>query len=199
MDWVQRSDHLASKFSQSDPLGFYLWGWLQEIVHVTEVWDHDDLIKCTEVAAAEIRNLPRQLVTIRVSVRCHCEAWVKEQGGHFEHLMWCTFSAHHMIRMYLKWGTLKWWIKNATRERIFFPSFFNSKQGDQLTCYVKKNCFYFVKTGNHNNTMRHQHRHSVIPNNGIPERNLLTFSALTDLPNSLLEDLLEVWINLYKS
>jgi hypothetical protein len=86
MEWPWTSDHLASTFSQ--PPHFYLWGCLKETVYATEFWDHDDLIKYIEVAAAEIRNVPTQLVTIRVSIWCHCEAYVQKEGGQFEHL-WC--------------------------------------------------------------------------------------------------------------
>jgi hypothetical protein len=42
------------------------------------------LINRTEVAAVDI--IPRQLVSIRGSIRCRCEACVQVEGRHFEHL-----------------------------------------------------------------------------------------------------------------
>jgi hypothetical protein len=48
---------------------------VKEKVYAMEVWDCDDLINHNEAAATNVRNLLRQLVTVRgaqldVSVRC---------------------------------------------------------------------------------------------------------------------------------
>jgi hypothetical protein len=56
-------------------------------VYATEVRDRDDLSSRTEVAAADIRKLPRQLATVRGSIRRRCEMCVQEEGGNFEYLL----------------------------------------------------------------------------------------------------------------
>jgi hypothetical protein len=56
------------------------------------------------VAAADI--IPRQLVSVMDWIRCCCEARDQAEGGHFEHLLYSTFSAltslHHMNKKVLK-------------------------------------------------------------------------------------------------
>jgi hypothetical protein len=106
------------------PLDFYLWGCLKETVYATEFWDHDCLIKHTGVDPADIRNLPRQVVTVKVSIWCHCEACVQD-----ERTVWtpdvmhiqCTDKCPPHDKNVLKKGTLKHWAKRTTMERIFSP------------------------------------------------------------------------------
>jgi hypothetical protein len=59
-------------------MDFYLWGCTKENVYATEVLDRDDLINSIEVAAAHI--VPSQLVSVRDSNRCRCEACVQAEG-----------------------------------------------------------------------------------------------------------------------
>jgi hypothetical protein len=49
-------------------------------------------------------------------------------------------SPHHMIRLYSKeilWVMFETWYRRQ--------KFINCRQGCQLTCYIKKNCFHLVK------------------------------------------------------
>jgi hypothetical protein len=66
--------------------------------------------------------------------------------------MYSTFSPltspHHMNRKYLQRNTLKWWLKNAKKSRVWFLSL---QQCNQLTFHAKTNCFHFLKFDNHNN------------------------------------------------
>jgi hypothetical protein len=61
---------------------FYFWGCLKEKFYATEVQDHDNLLNCIEVVAADIRNMLRKLVTVRGSLQCHCEECAQEDRGH---------------------------------------------------------------------------------------------------------------------
>jgi hypothetical protein len=49
-----------------------------EEVYATEVQDRDNLVTCTEVAAAD--TVPRKLASIRGSIRRRCEACVQVEG-----------------------------------------------------------------------------------------------------------------------
>jgi hypothetical protein len=51
-----------------------------------EVLDDHPLIGI-HVATADISNLPREIVFARSSIRRRCEAYVKEEEEHFEHLL----------------------------------------------------------------------------------------------------------------
>jgi hypothetical protein len=68
-------------------------------------------------------------------------------------VMYSTFPDKN--RMYTIRGTPKWQMKNATKNRICFVSFFNYKQRDHMTYYVKKELFQIVKIKNYNNTRKH--------------------------------------------
>jgi hypothetical protein len=58
--WPQRSHSLP-------PPRFLFLGMLGQKVYVMEVWNRDKPINPIEVAAAGIRTLPRQLITVRSS------------------------------------------------------------------------------------------------------------------------------------
>jgi hypothetical protein len=64
-------------------------------VYATDARDGDELINGNEVAAADTGgNLPRQLVTAKGSIWRCCELYVEdEEEEHFDHPVWCTFSA----------------------------------------------------------------------------------------------------------
>jgi hypothetical protein len=53
-------------------LGFFLWGYIKENVHVMEVQDQGDLIICILVAAKAVSGQPRQLVHVRISIEHLC-------------------------------------------------------------------------------------------------------------------------------
>jgi hypothetical protein len=65
-------------------------------------------------------------------------------------------------------------------------AFFHRKQGNQLTYYVKMNCFYFVKIDSHNNKRDINVKMSKLGNGGESEKKK-TFSAPDDLPNNVLK------------
>jgi hypothetical protein len=118
MDWALRSDRLVSTFSRSDlpPADFYLCGCTKENVYSTKFRDRDDQINSIEVAAAGI--VPRQIVSVRGSIRRRCEACVQAEGGHFKHLSWlCTVHSAPwqvpttLTEKYSKRSTLKWRLK----------------------------------------------------------------------------------------
>jgi hypothetical protein len=99
-----------------------MWGCMKEKVNAVEVQGHDDVINRIEVAAADF--IPRQLVSIRGSIWCRCEACVQVEGAHFEHLLWlCTAHSVHwqvpttQTEKYSKRSALKWRFKNATKGR----------------------------------------------------------------------------------
>jgi hypothetical protein len=80
--WIGHGGPITWHPHSSDltPLDFCLWGCTKEKCYATEVWDHNNLINCTEVAAAHI--VPRQLASVRGSIR---HRYVQVEGGHFEH------------------------------------------------------------------------------------------------------------------
>jgi hypothetical protein len=83
MEWAWRSDHQSPPHSPDlTLLDFYLWGSMKETVYSTGVQDRDNLIYRTEMAAADI--IPRQLVSVRDSIRCRRGACVQAEGGHLE-------------------------------------------------------------------------------------------------------------------
>lgn len=57
------------------------------------------LIKGTDMAAADNRSLPRQLVTVRGSIQCHCEVCVQMSGKSLQTSVICydTHSLHWQI------------------------------------------------------------------------------------------------------
>jgi hypothetical protein len=65
--------------------------------YATEIQDRDSINNSIEVAAADIRNLPRD--ALRDALRRRCDSCVQEEGEKFEHLLRYTFSArtgpHH--------------------------------------------------------------------------------------------------------
>jgi hypothetical protein len=68
-------------------LHFCLWGWWKEKNSCQEVRNGDHLLIRIQVAAADVRNLPKELVSARGSIRRRYEPCVNEEGGHVEHLL----------------------------------------------------------------------------------------------------------------
>jgi hypothetical protein len=160
---ARRSDSLASIFSRSDSPRYFV-GVLEGIVYSTEVQNRYVLIHGTEMAATGIGNLPRQLVTVRDSIQRHCMVCVREEGVYFEHLLRCACSALTSLPSLEQIGILKWQLKNATKERIIFSLFISLIPNKEiLTCFVKKNCFHFIKNDSHNNKSRHRYINITIP------------------------------------
>jgi hypothetical protein len=110
-------------------------------------------------------------------------------------IMHSTFSAltspHHTNRNALKKKYSEVTIEKSYKEQnslsLFFLSLFHCKQGNKLTCYVKTNCYHFVKIDNNNNESDIIVKTSQLGNGGESGRSLFKFSAQNDLPNNILE------------
>jgi hypothetical protein len=117
-------------------------------------------------------------------------------------VMYSTFSAltssHLMDRKLLKKNTLKWRLKDATKGRMCFLSFFHCKQGIQLTYYVKTNCFQFVKIENDNNKSDINVNCCNLEKVADPKKLYLHFLLQITSPATSFSIVLDLWIILYK-
>jgi hypothetical protein len=139
-------------FFQSDSSRFLFLRILKEEVHAMEVLDHDNLINHTEVAAAEIRNLPKQQVKsgaqFDITVRSVCSR--REDTSNIccdvHSVCWQvpTTRTECTKKKYSEVTTEKC----NKRQNVlsvclsfilsFFLCFFTCKQGDKSTCYIKR-------------------------------------------------------------
>lgn len=78
--WPPRSPDL-------NPLDFYLWGHLKQLVYRVEINTREQLIARIFNAAAEISDNRQIVFNVYRSLVRRCQACVRAQGGHFEHLL----------------------------------------------------------------------------------------------------------------
>jgi hypothetical protein len=152
------------------PSEFYSWGCLKD-------QDCDDLI---QVTGADIRNLPVRWVTVRGSIQPRCEACAQEETSNIccvHSVRWCI-SPHHKIRMCSKKALWSGEWKMLQSTELFFVSL-SGNQGDQFTCYIKNNCFHFVKSTN-SNTKRYQCKNLVTINTVESEGKIFIFLTPID-------------------
>jgi transcriptional regulator len=88
-------------------------------------------------------------------------------------------STHKQINSQKEVTSSEVTVENAQKCRIFFHSFFHSKQRNQLACYVKTNCLNVVKIYNRNNKSDINVKHNNPEMVANLKRTLPVYSAVT--------------------
>ncbi|EZA54457.1 hypothetical protein X777_05723 [Ooceraea biroi] len=78
--WPARSPDL-------NPVDFYLWGHMKELVYATPVETRDGLWQRVQKAADAVRNGPGVFERVRASTHRRAIACIRSGGKHFEHLL----------------------------------------------------------------------------------------------------------------
>lgn len=78
--WPPRSPDL-------NPLDFYFWGHMKEIVYSVEIHSQDQLLQRIFEAAEVIQNRPAIMTNVYQSLIRRCRLCIRADGGHFEHLL----------------------------------------------------------------------------------------------------------------
>lgn len=80
ISWPPRSPDL-------NPLDFYLWGHMKQLVYHVEITTHQQLLERIQDAANQIRNDPNLILRVTESLVRRCEACIQAEGGHFEQFL----------------------------------------------------------------------------------------------------------------
>ena len=73
-----------ARYSDLNPLDFYLWGHLKTVVSDTPDATVEVLRNCIIAACEKMQNTPGILERLRQSMRRLCEACIDEEGNHFQ-------------------------------------------------------------------------------------------------------------------
>lgn len=141
---------LTSTFSWSESARFFLWGCVRGNIYATEVQDCDSIISCILVAATYIKDQPEQLVCIRVSILCQCEARKLEKvtlSNSVKNYMELCESPTAWCDVYVK-CVVKFKLKRPNKLRIFaFHLLQLNVINKDIKYKYKWNSFTFVRSG----------------------------------------------------
>lgn len=87
--WIGRGGpkHWAARSPDHNPIDFYLWGHIKQLVYATPV-DTIDILRERIIQAFEtVRNQPGITERVRNSIVRRAEACIDAQGQHFEHFL----------------------------------------------------------------------------------------------------------------
>lgn len=86
--WIGRQGQISwpPRSPDLNPLDFFYWGCLKEMVYKNDINDIDELRECVRVAVQKI-NEAEYARHIKRAFIIRCRACVRAQGGHFEHLL----------------------------------------------------------------------------------------------------------------
>jgi len=80
LPWPARSPDL-------NPLDFFFWGAMKELVNSTPVIDEQDLIARIAAAALLIKEKPDVFDNVREAMTRRCNACIQANAGNFEHIL----------------------------------------------------------------------------------------------------------------
>lgn len=87
--WIGRGGPIAwpPRSPELNPLDFYMWGHLKELVYKTPVQTREELLERIDMAFVRVRENPRICVKVRRSLCRRLNACNEADGGHFQHLL----------------------------------------------------------------------------------------------------------------
>lgn len=87
--WIGRGGPVAwpPRSPDLNPLDFYLWGHLKNMVYHSEVTTPDELRERIQTGFDHLRNMPGICQRVRSSLSRRLAVCIESNGGHFEHLL----------------------------------------------------------------------------------------------------------------
>ena len=87
--WIGRSGpiHWPARSPDLNPMDFYLWGHLKELVYETEVQRREELWPRIVDGCNKIRHIPGIFERVRGNLMRRAQACINANGGHFEQLL----------------------------------------------------------------------------------------------------------------
>lgn len=87
--WVGRNGPVVwpPRSPDINPIDFFLWGHIKNVVYATEVQTVDDLWQRIQAACTDLRQNPNVFERVRNSFLRRAEVCIQVHGGHFEQLL----------------------------------------------------------------------------------------------------------------